>query len=793
MFDGKMDRREFVRKSAAATVSACVLGGVSAGASAAVGADGLDWKKAPCRYCGTGCGVLVGVKGGKIVATKGDPDCWSNKGLNCVKGYMLAKMLYGKGRLTSPMIRKNGKLEKVSWDEALDYVADKFKKTLQNEGSNGVAMWGSGQWTIFEGYVASKFMKGGLGFISKDGVGSNNLDPNARMCMASAVVAFMRSFSSDEPMGSYEDIEHADVFVTWGSNMAECHPVLYSRILARQMSGSGVKHIDLSTIKMRTSDHSDIFMSFKPQTDLVIANFFANYILENKLEDKAFIDQNLVFKKAKTDIGYGTEKDADVPADAGSSTPMTFEEYKEWLKPYTADYAAKMSGCKKEDLLAAAKLISDPAKKVVSYWTMGVNQHTRGVWMNHLIYNYHLLQGKISKPGSGPFSLTGQPSACGTAREVGTFSHRLPADMVVNNEDHRKKTAEVWKIPVEKINAVPGKHTIEMFRAFDRGEIKVLWSQVANPLQSLPNVKRFREAADRNNTCFIVSDIYETESTRHADVVLPSAGWVEKEGAFGNAERRTQHWDKIVDPPGEARDDAWQMFEVAKRLGIFDKLYASWGEKWHKAAWEEYRSFSLGIGKDLAPYDELRKAHGLVWPYVDGKETKWRYNSEFDPYAKKFAGEHGDRKGNVHFYKAKTMDYKAAIFACPYEPAAEEPDSAYPLWLCTGRVLEHWHTGTMTRAVPELLRAVPEALANLHPDDAKALGVKKGDMVKVSTRRGSMKIKAEVNGRSVPQKGMVFIAFFDDKKLVNNLTLDRYDPLSKEVDYKKCAAKVEKA
>lgn len=834
-----LDRRKFLKTSAASIATASLLASCEQKPkpqeplTQKVGGEldqlGMEWDKSVCRFCGTGCGVLVGRKGDKVVATKGDPDCYSNKGLNCIKGYFLSKILYGKDRLTKPLIRKNGKLEEASWDEALDLVASKYTEILKEHGSSAVSMFGSGQWTIFEGYAAVKFMKAGLGFVAKDGVGSNNIEPNARMCMASAVAAFMRTFQSDEPMGSYEDLEHADTFFLWGANMAEMHPVLFSRIIDTKIKNPRkVKIIDLGTQFTRSSEEADLYLEFKPQTDLAILNYFANYIIENDLYDKEFVEQNTVFKKGQTNIGYGLKDGgADIPKNAGAMYPSSFEEFKELVKPYTAEYVSELSGVPVEKLKEAARYISAKDRNVCSYWTMGFNQHTRGTWANHLVYNIHLLTGKISKPGNGPFSLTGQPSACGTAREVGTFAHRLPADYVVKVPAHREIAAKIWNVPVEKINPKPGIHTVEMFRAVDNKKIKLMWTQVTNPFQSMPHLNRYRKAAEDKGFFLIVSDVYPTRSSELADVVFPSAMWTEKEGAYGNAERRTQHWNKIAEPPGEAKTEIWQMWELAKRIKVdggktlADIIYPYSKENYYKEMWEEYRSFSLGIGKDLAPYDVLREKHGVVWPYVGKTETengkhnfsevwdglespegdkdkgfvsvKWRYNAKYDPYAAKFKKEHPEHKGDIAFYKAKKNGYKATILAVPYEPAAEEPDNEFPFWLCTGRVLEHWHTGSMTMRVPELRRAVPRAVVNLNPDDAKKMGIKRGDLVRVSSRRGSVVFPADVNGRSIPALGNVFIPFFDETRMVNEITLDAYCPISKEPDYKKCAVKIEKA
>lgn len=767
----ELNRREFLKASAAAAAFAAAGASVLNPKLAEAGDAGIKWGKAPCRFCGTGCGVLVGVKGGKIVATKGDPAAPVNRGLNCIKGYFLSKVLCGKDRLTKPLIRKGDKMVEASWDEAMTLIASKFKESIAKHGPDSVAIYGSGQWTVFEGYAALKLFKGGIG--------TNNIEPNARLCMASAVTGFMTTFASDEPMGCYDDLDLGDTYFLWGANMAECHPVLFSRMIDNRLKNPDVKIIDFGTRRTRTSQMADQYIRFNPQTDLALLNAIAHVIIKEKLYDESFIKKHVVFKKGKENIGYGLEdkfKFADDPK------PISFDDYKKFLEKYTPEYASKLSGVPAAKIVELARLYADKKRKVNSLWTMGFNQHVRGTWVNNLVYNVHLLTGKISRPGENPMSLTGQPSACGTAREVGTFTHRLPADMVVTNPEHRAKAAEIWGIDVKRIPDKPTYNATEMFRALDRGDIKVIWSQVTNPFQSLPHLNRYRKGARKGDGRFvIVSDIYPTKSTEVADVILPSASWVEKEGFFGNAERRGQQWFKMVDAPGEAKSDLWQTMELARRLGygnLFPYKYAE------KEIFEEYRKFTSG-GKDLAPYEAYVKARGLRWPVVNGKETLWRYAEGYDPYVK--AGE------GVKFYKNKKDDGRAVIWARPYEPAAESPDKQYPFWLCTGRVLEHWHTGTMTGRVPEIKRAYPAAVCEMHPDDAKRMGIKNLQKVKISSRRGTIILPVDLNGRGKAEKGNIFVAFFDETKLINELCIDAYCPISGEPDYKKCAVKVEKA
>lgn len=733
----------------------------------------LEWQKAPCRFCGTGCGVKVQVKKGKIVSVVGDEQHAGSQGLLCIKGYSLPAILYGEDRLTTPLIRKNGKLVKATWDEALTLIAKKFGETLKQHGPTAVAMYGSGQWTITDGYAALKWFKAGMG--------SNNLEGNARLCMASATTGLLTSFGSDEPMGCYEDFDHCDVAVLWGNNMAEMHPVLFSRLLEHKRLHPQLKLIELATRETPTTPFVDLSMSFIPQSDLAIANGIARLIVKKNQHAAAFMEKHVVFKKGKEHIGYGLE---DRFAFKDEPVKVAFEEYAAYLETFTPEYVAKISGMPPESLEILAEAYGDPQKKVLSLWCMGANQHTRGTWMNNLIYNLHLLTGKIGQPGSTPFSLTGQPSACGTVREVGTLAHRLPADMVVTNPDHRAIAANIWKVPVERINPAPGFHTVEMFRALDRGEIKVMWIQVTNPMVTMPNLNRYRKAALKEDRFIVVSDVYPTPTTEIADVVLPSAMWVEREGMFGNSERRTQHWKKMVDPPGEALPDDWQVIEVAKRMG-YGALFPAKQSGYVQALYEEYRQFTLGTGKDMASYEALVEARGLRWPVVEGKETARRYVEGSDPYVKPGEG--------LKFYKNKADGGRAVIWLRPYEAPPEMPDAAFPFWLCTGRVLEHWHTGSITRRVLQLHRAVPESYVEIHHDDALRLGIQDGGKVKLTSRRGEMTLTCRFAGKGKVPKGTVFVPFFDEHHLVNHLTLDAYCPISGQPDYKKCAVKVERA
>ncbi len=738
----------------------------------------LNWGKAPCRFCGTGCGVEVGVHKGRAVAVRGDEKSPVNKGLLCVKGYHLPGFLYGKDRLTHPLRRQpDGSYQKISWDAALDLIAEKYGAALDDHGPDAVSIYGSGQWTVFDGYAALKWIKGGMR--------SNNLEPNARLCMASAVMGFMTQFQSDEPMGCYDDIELTDDIVLWGHNAAEMHPVLYSRMLEAKRKRPTMRIIDLGTRRTPTSDYADVYIEFRPGSDLAIANGILYLMLKNGDFDKAFIDKHVVFMRGIEDvdeIGYGCFGDqAERYTFKDKGRRSNIDELRTFLADYTPEKVSAISGVPVAQIELLAKIYGDSSRNTLSTWCMGVNQHYRGTWMNNLITNLHLVTGKICKPGSNPFSMTGQPSACGTAREVGTLCNRLPADMLVTKPEHRAKCEKAWGLKPGTIPSKVGYHTMDLFRAWTRGDVKVMWVQVTNPWQTIPNLDRIGRNW-KDDQFLVVSEIYPTVTSAVADLILPSAAWIEREGVFGNSERRTQQWNQLVAPPGEAKEDAWQIIEVAKRMNM-GHLFPYTDDNWHEEMYEEYRSLGLGTGKDLASYEQLRGARGLRWPVVDGKETRYRYTAGHDPYVK---------KDDVHFYKAKKYGEKAAFWLRPYHAPPEEPDKDFPFWLCTGRVLEHWHTGTMTRRIKELHQAVPSAYVEMNPADATALGCSEGDVVRLKSRRGELDLSVVTRGRGRPPRGSVFVPFFDEGRLINRLTLDSMCNISKEPDYKKCAVSIER-
>ncbi|HEC18588.1 MAG TPA: nitrate reductase catalytic subunit NapA, partial [Gammaproteobacteria bacterium] len=810
-------RREFIKASMATATAAAMGLPVTQAAMAATRKmeNHWRWDRGVCRFCGVGCGIQIATKDGKIVATKADPDAPVNRGINCIKGYFNGKILYGKDRLTQPLLRmKNGKFDKqgdfveVSWERAFDEMEKHFRKAYDELGPTGVGIFGSGQYTIQEGYAAMKLMKAGFR--------SNNIDPNARHCMASAVAGFIQTFGIDEPAGNYDDIEHTDTAILWGANMAEMHPILWTRIVDRRSKHKNMRIVNLSTYSNMSSDMADLEIIFKPSTDLAIQNYIAREIIKRDAVNWDFVKKHCVFATGPYDIGYGMRNTSDfafskekdtqanqrvhvldkyeaigqrrkpgtkVPQEAqakpGKHWLIQFEEFKRGVEPYTLDFVAELAKGDadepldqfKQKLQQLADLYVDAQRKVVSFWTMGFNQHQRGTWVNEQAYMNHLLLGKQAMPGNGAFSLTGQPSACGTAREVGTFSHRLPADLVVFNPEHRQRAEDIWHLPKNTLNPKVGSHITKIMRDLEDGSIKWAWVQVNNPFQGTANANHWIKAARKMDNFIVTSDGYPSISAKVSDLILPSAMIFEKWGAYGNAERRTQHWREQVPPPGNARSDVWQILEFAKRFKVkdvwgekkipglkadgfrdgelpdvlnearilgysaddtlYDVLFAHprnkkfvWpdpianghdnhtvdllGDGWfvEKALFEEYARFGRGHGHDLADYNQYfaKNVRGLKWPVVNGVETQWRFNGKYDPYVSKgkdieFYGPalknlpSGDLDKITDTTKT-SLKGKAKIFFRPYAAPVEQPNKDYDMWLCTGRVLEHWHSGT---------------------------------------------------------------------------------------------------
>ncbi len=697
---------------------------------------------------------MVGVKNGRVAAIKGDKENTINRGLLCVKGFYLHKIVYGKDRLLHPLIRKNGKLEKATWDEAMSLVARKFSEIKEKHGADALAFYGSGQGTTEETYIANKLFKGHIG--------TNNFEGNPRLCMASAVGGYLTTFGADEPVGSYDDIDHADLFLLIGSNTSECHPVIYDRLVARKKKDPRVKFIIIDPRKTPTNKIADIHLQILPGYDLALMHAIARILIKEGYTDEQFIKDSVKFSDGKKAISY--------------------DDYKKFLEKFTPEFAAKQAGVSAKDIVKVARMFGE-APNAVTMWTMGVNQRTRGVWMNNLIHNLHLLTGKLGRLGSDSLSLTGQPNACGGVREGGGLCHLLPGHRKVANPKHREEIAKIWNVPVENIQPKPGKHTMAMFEALTTEEIKGIYIMCTNPAQSLPHLNKYLPGMKK--AFVVVADAFHpTETTKLADVVLPAAFWSEKEGVYGCTERRSQHMPKSIDPQGEARWDGDILMDLARRMG-YGKNFEHF--KTPEDVWNEYLLTTKGRDMDLtgAPYSRLREVRGLRWPVPteDHPGTRHRFTEEDPLFPKEKA------KGRRMFFYNRP-DGKATIYARPAKGPEEPTDSEYPFAFTTGRVLEHWHTMTMTGQAPALVRAVPKPYVEIHPDDARKLGIADKDEVRITTRRGELDLMARIIDR--PRPGTLFVPWHWAEKLANLLTIDAIDPGSKEPEYKVCAAQVRK-
>ncbi len=768
-----VDRRTFLKGVGIASVASVTSTAAFASAAApgvVLPANAPTWKRTPCRLCGVGCGLLVGIEGGRAVAVKGDPDSPVSKGLACVKGYNSVQALYGRDRIRQAMVRRDGKLVPAPMHEAYDLVAQQIKETIRLHGKDSVAMYGSAQWTIADSYVASKLFKGGLG--------TNNLDTSARLYAGSASAGLRSSFGLDGALGCYEDMDHADTFVLWDINLAETDPVLFSRMLARRRANPAVRIVTVSTRTARTEYAADQALLCAPHSTLAIANAICGELVAREWVNRDFLDRHVAFKRGKTDIGNGA-------ADGGlileNPINATWSEYVAFLTDFTPDQVQAVSGLSVANIRWLASLYGDPMRRVMSVWGRSVNQDVRGTWTNNALYNIHLLVGKLAAPGNGAFAITGQPSNGGAPHDAGTLTGTLPRGRVEDEAD-RRRAAEIWGVPVERLDPTPSAPLLSMFRQLERGDIRFLWIQATDPMMSLPNLDRYRRAAARAGAFVVVSEAYATPTTDVADVVLPAAMWFEREGIFINVERRAQYFQQMVVPPGDATSDAWQMIEVARRLDLAS-LFPYEPRSHLDVVWDEYSRFHTDSASSLPPLAELRAQAGLQWPYVDGHETRWRYSAEHDPAA-------DSAHGAFDFYGHD--DHRAWIWLRPQEPAAEVPDRTYPFWLTTGAVLEQWGAGSMTQRIPTLHRALPHAYVELNREDAVKLGIRNRARVRLVSRRGALEIEARIDYRSQPPRGLLFAPVFDEAEPVNRLMLDAFCPLSGQPDGSKCAVRIER-
>ncbi|MEU6257448.1 bifunctional nitrate reductase/sulfite reductase flavoprotein subunit alpha [Streptomyces sp. NPDC047043] len=715
---------------------------------AAPGSRNADTEKVRtvCSYCGVGCGIVLDVGLGPdgrrtVLKASGDKEHPANFGRLCTKGATTADMLAAPGRLTTALVREDRGEEPVPTGAgaAITETARRLRAIVDEHGPDAVALYVSGQMGLEAQYLANKLAKGFLR--------TNQIESNSRLCMASAGTGYKLSLGADGPPGSYQDLDKADLFLVIGSNMADCHPILFLRMMERVKSGARLIVVDPR--RSATAEKADLFLQIEPGTDLALLNGLLHLLYENGHTDQEFIARH-------TDGWDG------MPA---------------FLADYPPAAVAEITGIPEDDIREAARLIGE-AGKWTSCWTMGLNQSTHGTWNTNALVNQHLATGAICRPGSGPFSLTGQPNAMG-GREMGYMGPGLPGQRSVLVDEERAFVEELWGLEAGSIRADGvGKGTVEMFRKMADGEIKACWIICTNPVASVANRKTVIEGLEAAE--FVVTqDVFaDTETNAYADVVLPAALWTESEGVLINSERNLTLAQPAADPPGEAMADWRIIAAVAREMGYEDGFSYDSAED----VFEEIkRAWNPKTGWDL---------RGVTYERLRSGSVQWPAASEDGPDRNPIR--YVDDDGSLTF---PTAGGRAAFFARPHIPAAEMPDDDYPFVLNTGRLQHQWHTLTKTARVAKLNKLNPGPFVEIHPQDAAGLGVTDGDSVEVASRRGRAVLPAVVTDRVRP--GSCFAPFhwndlFGEYLSVNAVTSDAVDPLSFQPELKVCAVSLTK-
>nr|WP_251983333.1 molybdopterin-dependent oxidoreductase [Streptomyces rapamycinicus] len=700
-----------------------------------------------CSYCGVGCGLVLDVGRGPdgrrtVLKASGDKEHPANFGRLCAKGATTADMLAAPGRLTTALRRPHRAEEPVptSRDAAIAETARRLRAIVDEHGPDAVALYVSGQMSLEAQYLANKLAKGFLR--------TNQIESNSRLCMASAGTGYKLSLGADGPPGSYQDFDQADVFFVIGSNMADCHPILFLRMMDRVKS-AGAKLIVVDPRRTATAAKADLFLQIKPGTDLALLNGLLHLLHANGHTDAGFI----------------------------AAHTEGWEAIPEFLADYPPATVAEITGIPEDDIRDAARLIGG-AGEWMSCWTMGLNQSTHGTWNTNALVNLHLATGAICRPGSGPFSLTGQPNAMG-GREMGYLGPGLPGQRSVLADADRAFVEKLWELPPDTIRADGvGKGTVEMFQKMADGDIKACWIICTNPVASVANRKTVIEGLEAAE--FVVTqDVFaETETNAYADVVLPGALWTEAESVLINSERNLTLAQPAADPPGEAMAD-WRVIAAVARAMGFDRGFAY--DSAEEIFEEIKRAFNPSTGWDLrgVSYERLRSTP-VQWPAASAEGP--------DRNPIRYVG----ADGSPSF---PTASGRAAFYPRPHIPAAELPDDDCPYLLNTGRLQHQWHTLTKTAKVPRLNRLNPGPFVEVHPRDAAELGLAEGDSVEVASRRGRAVLPAVVTDRVRP--GCCFAPFhwndlFGEYLSVNAVTSDAVDPLSFQPEFKVCAVSLTK-
>jgi ferredoxin-nitrate reductase len=686
--------------------------------------------KTTCSYCGVGCGIVVTNDAKNGVTVTGDKDHPVNKGMLCSKGMNLHYVVNDTSdRILHPEMRwsKSHPLERVSWDAALDRAAAVFSSIIKKYGSDSVGFYVSGQCLTEEYYLVNKLVKGFLK--------TNNIDTNSRLCMSSAAMGYKKTFGEDSVPIAYDDIELADTFLITGANPAWCHPILFRRLELHKEKNPKVKIIVIDPRRTDSAVLADLHLPIIPGTDIILYHAIAKLLIEKGYADNDFIKNH-------------TEN---------------FNLYKDLVLSSSLESASKLCGIPLSDIKLAADMIGK-AKGFISLWAMGLNQSVIGVDKNTALLNLSLLTGQIGKPGSGPFSLTGQPNAMG-GREVGGMANLLAAHKELGNPLHRKEVANFWGVE-DNISEKAGLTATEMFDALESGKMKAIWIICTNPLVSLPEARRVEKAL-QNAKFVVVQDIsHNSDTSKFADLLLPAAGWLEKEGTMTNSERRISYLPKGINPPGEALPDVEILMRFAKKMG-FNGFNFNNTEDIYK----EYCLLTKNTNIDISflNYNRLKNEGTFQWPVPDYGHTGT---------ARLFT----DKK----FYTPS----QKAIFNIPtnIENTSEPINAKFPYILTTGRIRDQWHTMTKTGKVSRLMTHIPSPMLEINPIDAYKASVKTGDIVVVTSKNGTVRVKAKVS--DAIREGVVFLPMHWGKQLendlnrTNNLTNTLVDPVSKEPDFK---------
>ncbi len=687
------------------------------------------WVSTTCGYCSVGCGMFIGVKEGRAVSVRGNPDHRANSGTLCPKGLSEHYTLEAENRARFPLMRKNGRMERVDWEEAIRVMAGKFTAVREKYGPDAVGILSTGQLVTEEFYA--------LGKLAQLGLGTKNFDGNTTLCMSSAVSGYKRSFGSDGPPGSYEDLAVADVIFLIGANIAENHPILCQWVDANPNKSLIVADPRVT----KTAMMADLFLALKPRSDIALINGIIHLLIGNDLLDHKFISEHTT----------------------------GFEVLKESVKRYTPETVCEITGLTSDQLFKTA-MIYGHAKAPFIGWTMGVNHSTKGTETVNAINNLALVTGNIGKPGATPFSITGQCNAMGT-REAG-FTSSPPGYRKFESAEDREELAALWNIPVARIPTKRGLAYPDIIEAVLAKKIRALWVIATNPIVSYPNLDVLKQSLE-NLEFFVVQDgFYPTPTSELADLVLPAAIWGEKEGTYTNSERRVSKVNRAVNPPGEARSDFDIFLALAKQMGCDGELFPGWLGP--RDAFEEWKKVSAGRLCDYSgmDYERIEKSGGIQWPFPAGSsEVKTTRLYE-----------------DGHF---PTDDGKARLLPVEWAPFPEQPNSEFPFVLNTGRTVEHWHTRTKTGQVPILERMSPNAWLEMNPHDATALHLKPHDHVDVESARGRVS-GIELRITEIIAPGQVFMPFHFAETNVNQVTQSAFDPISREPNYKQCAVRVVK-